>query len=188
MRRTISSQTTCTDRARSRWRCSSGDSGARGGPPDSAWKAGLVIVSPAEVVEVPLVERERAVVAQREQVVEDRVDVARLAVRGEPHHLVLARVDAEAGVVGERRVEQPERVGPALLAQRSSVAPRPTPIDAVAHSPDAVDGEHGRLLERRRDRTRSRRATRVLGVEHVALVGVVAGRAARPARGARRGR
>ncbi len=47
------------------------------------------------------------------------LDVLRLAVRREAHHLVFAGVDLEAGEVGERGIQQAERVRKAQLAQRS---------------------------------------------------------------------
>ena len=62
------------------------------------------------VVEVPHVHAERSVVAQVDQVLEDAIEEARLAVRREPHHLVLGAVHLEAGVVRERGVEQAERM------------------------------------------------------------------------------
>ena len=62
--------------------------------------------------------------------------VFRLAVGREPHHLVLAGIDLEAGVVGEGGIEQPERMREVDLLERSSRSlPRPTPTDVVAHSP-----------------------------------------------------
>ena len=61
------------------------------------------------VVEVALVEPERAVVLQVDQMLEDQVGVLGLAVGREAHHLVFAGVDLEAGVVGEGGVEQAER-------------------------------------------------------------------------------
>ena len=53
-----------------------------------------------------------------DDMIPDRLNVARLAVRREAHHLVLARVNLEAGVVGERRIEHPERVRKLLVHKR----------------------------------------------------------------------
>ena len=65
------------------------------------------------------------------------IDVAGLSVGRQAHQLVLAGVHLEAREVGERRVEQSRASAGmrarALQAQR--VAPSPTPIEAVAHSP-----------------------------------------------------
>ncbi len=63
------------------------------------------------VIEVVEVEPERTVGLQVDQLVEDHPGIARLAVGREPHQLVFARIDLEAGVIGERRVQQPERMG-----------------------------------------------------------------------------
>ena len=61
-----------------------------------------------EVVEELLVEGERAVLPQGDDLPIDRIDVLGLAVGRETHHLVLARIDLEAGEVGERRIQQTE--------------------------------------------------------------------------------
>jgi hypothetical protein len=81
-------------------------------------------------------ELEGAVLAQVDQLLEDRICVLRVAVGGGPHHLVLGGVHLEAEVVGEGAVEQPERVREADVVRISSKRlPRPTPWVAVAHSP-----------------------------------------------------
>ena len=54
---------------------------------------------PLRVVEVRHVHPERAVLLHVDQVVENHVAVFRLAVRSEPHDLVLPLIDLEAGVV-----------------------------------------------------------------------------------------
>ena len=60
------------------------------------------------IVEVTLVQVVGAIGLEVDQVVEDRLRILRFAVGGQPHHLVLARVDLEPEVIGERRVQQPE--------------------------------------------------------------------------------
>ena len=65
---------------------------------------------PLAVVEVVHVQPEAAIRLQVDQVLVDGIGVDRCAVRREPHQLVLAAVDLEAAVVGEGRVEQPERM------------------------------------------------------------------------------
>ena len=62
------------------------------------------------IVEIVHVEVERAVVSDVDQVVSDDAGIFGLAVGREAHHLVFARVDLEPGVVGEGRVQQPERM------------------------------------------------------------------------------
>ena len=69
------------------------------------------------VVEVLLVEAEGAVLLEVDDLVEDQVLELRLAIGRQAHDLVLAGVDLEAGVVGERRIEQPERVREVDLLQ-----------------------------------------------------------------------
>ena len=82
------------------------------------------------------------------------VGVLRLAVGREAHELVLAGVDLEAGEVGERRVEQAERVREADLADQLELVALADAERGRRPLADAVDGEDGRLLERRRDRRR----------------------------------
>ena len=77
---------------------------------------------PGAVVEVLHVQPEGAVRLEVEQVVVDGLHVLRPPVGRQPHHLVLARVDLEAGVVGERRVEQAERVREGDLPERRQLA------------------------------------------------------------------
>ena len=101
----------------------------------------LVIVRPVAVVEVVACPCRNEPSSFRSiRLLEDALDVARLAVRREAHQLVLAAVDLEAGEVGERRVEQPERVREAQLAAAARcVLPRPTPIARRRPLADAVD-------------------------------------------------
>ena len=175
MRSMISSVTACIDAARSISRCVSGDSGLRGGPPKSRWNFADGHRQPLAVVEVRHVHAERAVVLQVDQVLEDQVGVLRLAVGGQAHELVFAGVDLEAGVVGEGRVEQAERVRePELVRQLDPVAP----ADAEAGGrplADAVEREDRRLLERRREERAGGVRLVVLGEDEA--LGVLAARA-----------
>ena len=63
------------------------------------------------VVEVVEVEAKRAVGLEVDQIVVDELGVFRDAIGGEPHDLVLPRIDLEAVVICERRIEQAEAVG-----------------------------------------------------------------------------
>ena len=87
------------------------------------------------VIEVALVEPEGAVVLEVDHVVEDEVGVLGLAIGREAHDLVLARIDLEAGVVGEGGVQQAEAVRPADLALCLERIASPIDTDVVAHSP-----------------------------------------------------
>ena len=68
-----------------------------------------------EVIEVLLVQGERAVLAEVDQLSIDHIHVLGLAVRRKAHHLVFARIDLEPGVIGEGGVQQAKRVGPMQL-------------------------------------------------------------------------
>ena len=52
------------------------------------------------------VQLEGAIVFQVDQMVEDQVDVLRLAIGRQPHQFVLSAVDAKPGEVRERRIQQ----------------------------------------------------------------------------------
>ncbi len=120
-----------------------------------------------QVPEVLPVDRERAVLVQVDEVLEDGVDEAGLAVGGQAHELVLAGVDPEAAVVGEGGVEQAQGVGEVELADHLDLV---APADADAGGgplPHAVEGQDGRGLERRREEGRGGVALVVLGVPEV---------------------
>ena len=132
----ISSVTFWTEAARSisRWvsrasGCAAGRRRDRGTCVDRHGEAG-------RVVEIALVEPERAVLLHVDHLVHDEVGVPWLAVGREPHDLVLAGVDLEARVVGEGRVEQTEAVRPMdLLHGLRACCRGRSATDVVAHSP-----------------------------------------------------
>ena len=71
--------------------------------------------------------------------VEDAVDVFRLAIGREPHQLVLAGIDLEAGVIGEGGIEQARaNAGSAAPSAIVSSLPRPTADRGRAPFADAV--------------------------------------------------
>jgi hypothetical protein len=96
MRSITSSHTTCTERARSISFCVSFVSGLRGGPPNEVMECLVRHGQAGEIVEVPLIQRERPVLTEVDQLLKHQVDVRRLTIRREPHDLVLARIDLEA--------------------------------------------------------------------------------------------
>ena len=103
------------------------------------------------VREVRQIHAERAVRLQVQEFVQDELPIDRLAVRSQPHELVLAAVHPEAGEVRERGVEQAERVRKAQLlphAQLVAAANRDAPGRPLSH---AVERHYGRLVEGRRE-------------------------------------
>jgi hypothetical protein len=127
---------------------------------------------PGAVVEVVEVEPEAAVGLEVDQVVEDGLRVPGLAVGGEAHDLVLARVDLEAGVVGEGRVEQPERVREVQLPGDLQAGAAADADARRAPLADPVRGQDGRLLERRGEEGRGGVAQVVLGEQQPAVPAV----------------
>src|SRR5439155_253323 len=81
---------------------------------------------PVRVLEVLHVHPQASVVADLDEVIFNRRDVSRLAVRREAHHLVLARIHAKTAKICERGIQQAERVRESLLAQQLEI-PTPPP-------------------------------------------------------------
>jgi hypothetical protein len=104
---------------------------------------------PGAIVEVFEIEPERAVGLEINEIVVDELREARRAVGREPHHLVLAGIDLEAGVVGEGRVQEPEAVGEMDFLGDREVAAVPDRGRRGGPFADAVEGEHRGPLERR---------------------------------------
>ena len=103
------------------------------------------------VVEIVHVQPEAAVGLQIDQMLADRLGVDGRAVGGQAHELVLAAVDLEPAVVGEGRVEEPQRVRELqVLPQVERVAPPDAPGRRRPLT-DAVQGEHGRFVEGARE-------------------------------------
>ena len=101
----------------------------------------------AGVREVLHVHPQAAIVPDLDQVIFDELDVFRLAVRCEAHHLVLARIHLEAGEVSESRVQQPERVWKAKLSQQLNLIPAPGANRRGRPLADAVHGHDRGLFE-----------------------------------------
>src|SRR5437868_11598733 len=99
------------------------------------------------------IERERSVGRAAEDA-PDLVEVARLAVGGEAHHLVLAFVDGKAEEGGEGGVEHSQRMRESHLAKQAQIRAAVVPDLAYAHRqgrplPDAVRGQDRRPPRRR---------------------------------------
>ena len=143
------------------------DSGVRGGAVEQVGEAPVRHGEAREVVEVLHLHPERTVGPPVDEVFEDAVDVHRLSVGREAHELVLTRVHPEPTEVGERRVQQPERVREVELALQIDLV-------AVAHTdaarrplPHAVERQDGRVFERGREERAGGVALVVLGEPHI---------------------
>lgn len=66
---------------------------------------------------------------------QNQIDIFRLPVGREPPHFVLPGVDAEAGEISERAVEQPERMGKSQRFEQLNRIPSVRPMLAVSDSP-----------------------------------------------------
>ena len=126
-----------------------GDLGLRGAgrPVEQLGKAVVGHGEAVEIAEVREVEPEGPILADVEQMVINRLHVHRFPVGRQPHELVFARVDFEAREIGERRIEQPERVGEAHLLEDGEFVVRAVADGAGGPLADTVDGEDGGALE-----------------------------------------
>ena len=103
---------------------------------------------PGGIVEELHVHPERPVRFEIEELVVNRLDVLGLTVGREPHDLVLTRIDLEAGVVGERGIEQTDRVRKRNLPERGEILAFTEPGRCRGPLADAVHAQHGRGVER----------------------------------------
>ena len=150
-----SSVTAWIDAAMSISRSVIGPSGCRGGPPKRRIEPARRHAQPLAVLEVRHVEAEGPIGLQIDQMVADAVDVLRLSVRRQPHQLVLAGVDLEAGEAGEGGVQEPQRVREADLVRQLDTAAATDSVGGRRPLPDPVQRENRRLLEgRRKERAR----------------------------------
>ena len=123
-----------------------------------------------QVVEVLLVESERPILLQINELVQNQVAVFRLAVRRQPHQLVLAGIDLEAGVVGKGRVEQAERVGPVELLEELYFTSTANPERRRRPFPNTVHGENSGLFERGGKERAGRMGLVMLRVQNIPIV------------------
>ena len=135
---------------------------------------------PLGIVEIGLVHPERAVVLQVDQVIEDELREPRVAIGGQAHQLVFAAVDPEAAIIGHGRVEQAERVREAELMRQVDRGPSSDAKAGGGPLADAVDGQDGGLLERRRVEGAGGVGLVVLGEEEPLPVGSPEGFRHRP--------
>ena len=96
--------------------------------------------APPQEVEVAQVEPE----LPAGQIFDERahlVDVARLAVRRQPHHLVLGVVHVEAEIRRDGAVKQAERMGKADLLEQLERGARAAPVRRRRPLADGIDGQ-----------------------------------------------
>ena len=111
------------------------------------------------IIEIIEIEPERSVRLQVDQMIEDAGGIFRLAVGGEAHELVLAGIHLEAGVVGERRIEQPERMREVQLLDDRQLVAVPDRRGGGAPFADPVHGQHRARPGTARRRRRSPRGS-----------------------------
>ena len=104
----------------------------------------------AQEIEVIQIQPERAVGLEVEQFAADGVGVFRFAVGREAHEFVFAGIDAEAAVVRERGIEQPQRMRKTQLLQDLNFATAPAADGGGRPLPYAVNRQDRRLVKRRR--------------------------------------
>ena len=126
------------------------------------------------IIEVGLVETEGAVFLEVDDLVEDQVLEPGLAIGCQAHDLVLARIDLEAGVVGESRIEQSQRMREVQLFQHLQAVALAIAQRRGRPFADPVHRQDGGFLERRGEERR-RRVTLVMFAEQQARLPVEVG-------------
>ena len=100
------------------------------------------------IVEVRHVHPDGPVGLDFHHLADDAIDIARLAVRRQPHELVFARIDLEPAVVRERRVEETERMRELLLVRDLEMVAATDTVRRGGPLTDTVHRQDRRLLER----------------------------------------
>ena len=139
-------------------------------PAEQAVESAIRHGEAGEVIEVPLVQRERAVLTQVDELAIDRIHIFWLAIGSQAHELVLARIDLETGVIGECGVEQPQGIGPAQFLQQFDVCVATHAKRSRRPFPHAVDRQDRGFAERRGKECARRVGLVMLGVKDVAVV------------------
>ena len=111
-------------------------------------KAGIGHGQALAIIKIPLVQPERTIVLDLDEVLAHQVGKARFAIGGKTHEFVLTRINLESAIRGESAVEQSERMGKADFgAQLDPVAPPDSPA-GCRPLPHPIHRENGCLLER----------------------------------------
>ena len=102
----------------------------------------------SQVIEVVLIECERPILTNLDQLTTDDIDVFGLPVRSQAHDLVLTGIYFEAGEVCEGRVQESEGIGPMdLTPQLDFVVTTQSKRSGCPFS-DPIDGQDRRFLKR----------------------------------------
>ncbi len=151
----ISLATACSDRAMFSWRCALPRFPRAPGPVDAPTagcgtvaRSGALVPAHADALFVmqKVVEVQLEGIAHRPDDSPEQVEKLRLAIRGQPHHLVFVSVMRETKIHRDRRVQESEGMrveDPVLLDPFGSPAVDRQGAGEVAH---AVDREHGGLF------------------------------------------
>ena len=108
---------------------------------------GIGHAQPGAIIEIVHVQLEAAVRLNIDQVVFDHGGEPRLAIGRKPHHLVLAGIHLEAGIVGERRIEQAKRMGKVDLLQHVQLMAMANGQGGGGPFAHPVHGQDGGLME-----------------------------------------
>ena len=101
-----------------------------------------------DVREVVLIQFDRTIRPDVDHLVENPLRERWFTERSEPHEFTLARVDPEPAIRGERRIQQPDRIGKAELAIDSESVASTPPERGGRPFADSVDGQDRRVIER----------------------------------------
>ena len=126
------------------------------------------------IIEKIHVQTKRAVVANFNQVLANQIRIFRFTIGGQSHQLVLARIDSKSTVIGERGVQQTQRVGKTnFVGQFDFVSAADTQRRGRPFA-DSIHRQNGGFVERRRIKGACRVRLMVFTKTNAALVGTLA--------------
>ena len=124
---------------------------------EQAMKARVGHRQAGAVIEIIQIQMEGAVGLHVDQVIEDLFGELWLAIGRQAHQLVLARIHLEAGVISERRIEQPERMRKVDFLQDFEPIAAAVSHRSCGPFADAIHGQDRRPPRTAKERRRWRR-------------------------------
>ena len=118
---------------------------------------------PGAVVEIRLVQPVGTIGFKVDEVIQNCLHVFRLAVGRQPHHLVFARIDLEAQVIGKGRIEQAKRVREMDFLENFQAVAAADGSRGGGPFAHAVHGQHQGFVKRRWKESAGRMAQVMLG-------------------------
>ena len=124
---------------------------------------------PVAIIEIIEIEPERPIGFEIDEMIANELRIAGLAIRREAHELVFAGIHLEAGVIGERRIQQAEAMWKMNLLVNSKFISFADRHRGRRPFTNAIERQHGGTVERRGIKSGSRVAQMVLAKQQPLL-------------------